>query len=81
MVFPVPELIAEISSAITLEPGDVISTGTPAGVGYKADPPRFLTAGDEVTITIESIGSLTNRFVASAGSRVPIVSRAAVASQ
>jgi 2-keto-4-pentenoate hydratase/2-oxohepta-3-ene-1,7-dioic acid hydratase in catechol pathway len=81
MVFSVSELIAEISSAITLEPGDVISTGTPAGVGYKADPPRFLTVGDEVTITIESTGSLTNRFVASAASRVPIASRGVVASQ
>lgn len=81
MVFPVSELIAEISSAITLEPGDVISTGTPAGVGYKADPPRYLTVGDEVTIMIESIGSLTNLFVASAASRVPIASRGVVTSQ
>jgi acylpyruvate hydrolase len=74
MVFPVPELIAEISSSVTLEPGDVISTGTPAGVGYKADPPRFLSAGDEVTITIDPIGSLTNRFVASTMSRLPVAS-------
>lgn len=81
MVFSVSELIAEISSAITLEPGDVISTGMPAGVGYKADPPPFLTVGNEVTITIESTGSLTTRFVASAVSHVPNASRGVVTSQ
>jgi 2-keto-4-pentenoate hydratase/2-oxohepta-3-ene-1,7-dioic acid hydratase in catechol pathway len=63
MVFSVAAIVSEISSVITLEPGDVIATGTPAGVGYKADPPRFLDNGDEVEITIEGIGTLTNRFV------------------
>lgn len=59
MVFGVAELIAEISRTITLEPGDVIITGTPPGVGIGMDPPRFLHDGDEVVVTIEGIGSLT----------------------
>jgi 2-keto-4-pentenoate hydratase/2-oxohepta-3-ene-1,7-dioic acid hydratase in catechol pathway len=62
MVFSVAEIISEISQVITLVPGDVVATGTPAGVGYKADPPRFLGDGDEVEISIEGIGTLTNRF-------------------
>ena len=60
MVFGVAELIAFISEAITLEPGDVIATGTPAGVGAFRDPPVFMAPGDEVTIEIESLGALTN---------------------
>lgn len=64
MVFSVAEIVSEISSVITLEPGDVVTTGTPAGVGYKADPARFLRDGDEVTVSIDGIGTLRNRFVA-----------------
>jgi 2-keto-4-pentenoate hydratase/2-oxohepta-3-ene-1,7-dioic acid hydratase in catechol pathway len=60
MVFGVAELIAFISQAITLEPGDVIATGTPAGVGAFREPPVFMAPGDEVTIEIESLGALTN---------------------
>jgi 2,4-didehydro-3-deoxy-L-rhamnonate hydrolase len=59
MVFGVAELITEISRTMTLDPGDVIITGTPHGVGIGMDPPRFLHDGDEVVVTIEGIGSLT----------------------
>jgi 2-keto-4-pentenoate hydratase/2-oxohepta-3-ene-1,7-dioic acid hydratase in catechol pathway len=60
LIFDIPTLIATISAGITLLPGDVIATGTPAGVGIGFDPPRFLKTGDEVSITIDSIGTLTN---------------------
>jgi 2-keto-4-pentenoate hydratase/2-oxohepta-3-ene-1,7-dioic acid hydratase in catechol pathway len=60
MVFSVAEVIAFVSDGITLEPGDLILTGTPAGVGLGRKPPVYLAAGDEVTVEIESIGSLTN---------------------
>jgi 2-keto-4-pentenoate hydratase/2-oxohepta-3-ene-1,7-dioic acid hydratase in catechol pathway len=65
MVFGVAELIEYISEAITLEPGDVIATGTPAGVGAFRDPPVFMQPGDEITIEIEGIGELTNPVAAS----------------
>lgn len=64
MVFTVAQLIAELSRVMTLEPGDVISTGTPAGVGYKRKPPRFLAPGDTVQIQIERVGKLTNQITA-----------------
>ena len=60
MIFSVAEIVAHVSQAITLEPGDLIATGTPAGVGAFRDPPIWLEPGDEVTIEIESIGALTN---------------------
>jgi 2-keto-4-pentenoate hydratase/2-oxohepta-3-ene-1,7-dioic acid hydratase in catechol pathway len=60
MVFGVAELIAFLSRTITLERGDVIATGTPAGVGVFRQPPLFLRPGDEVTVDIEGIGRLTN---------------------
>jgi len=56
----VPTLIATISAGITLLPGDVIATGTPAGVGIGFKPPRYLTAGDAVRIEIAGIGVLEN---------------------
>jgi 2-keto-4-pentenoate hydratase/2-oxohepta-3-ene-1,7-dioic acid hydratase in catechol pathway len=64
MVFPVPALIAWLSRWCTLEPGDLIFTGTPAGVGSVREPRRYLVAGDEVVSTIEGIGTLRNRCVA-----------------
>ena len=64
MVFGVAEIIAFISQAITLEPGDLIATGTPAGVGVFRDPQVFLAPGDEITIEIDGIGALTNPVVA-----------------
>jgi 2-keto-4-pentenoate hydratase/2-oxohepta-3-ene-1,7-dioic acid hydratase in catechol pathway len=60
MVFPVAEAIAFISSVMTLEPGDVISTGTPEGVGMARTPQRYLRNGDVVDITIDRIGTLSN---------------------
>jgi 2-keto-4-pentenoate hydratase/2-oxohepta-3-ene-1,7-dioic acid hydratase in catechol pathway len=64
MVFGVSELIAYITRTITLEPGDLIATGTPAGVGVFRKPPVFLQPGDEITIEIEALGSLTNPVTA-----------------
>jgi 2-keto-4-pentenoate hydratase/2-oxohepta-3-ene-1,7-dioic acid hydratase in catechol pathway len=67
MVFSVAEVIAFVSEAISLEPGDLIATGTPAGVGFARKPPVFLRDGDEVTVEIESVGALTNRVRAAPG--------------
>jgi 2-keto-4-pentenoate hydratase/2-oxohepta-3-ene-1,7-dioic acid hydratase in catechol pathway len=69
MVFGVAELVAFISRTITLEPGDLIATGTPPGVGMARTPPRWLRDGDTVTVKIERIGALTNtvRVVAPRG--------------
>ena len=64
MIFGVADVIAYVTRTITLEPGDLIATGTPAGVGAFRDPPLFMRAGDEITIEIEGIGSLTNPVVA-----------------
>ncbi len=60
LIFSLPSLIAYLSSVMTLEPGDIIATGTPAGVGFIRHPPRFLQAGDTVRIEIEGIGVLEN---------------------
>jgi 2-keto-4-pentenoate hydratase/2-oxohepta-3-ene-1,7-dioic acid hydratase in catechol pathway len=64
MIFPVAALIAYISSLITLEPGDIIATGTPAGVGFTREPPIALSAGDVVEVEIPGVGLLTNPVVA-----------------
>jgi 2-keto-4-pentenoate hydratase/2-oxohepta-3-ene-1,7-dioic acid hydratase in catechol pathway len=64
LIFGVDEIIAHVAQTITLEPGDLILTGTPAGVGVFRDPQRLLRPGDEVTIEIERLGSLTNPVVA-----------------
>jgi 2-keto-4-pentenoate hydratase/2-oxohepta-3-ene-1,7-dioic acid hydratase in catechol pathway len=61
MFFGVAEIISHCSQAFSLEPGDVIATGTPGGVGVFRDPPRFLADGSVVTVEIERIGRLTNR--------------------
>lgn len=63
MIFDIPFLLANISEDITLMPGDIISTGTPAGVGIFRDPPVVLKAGDEVACRIDGIGAICNRFV------------------
>ncbi len=64
MVFAVAELIEWLSKGMTLEPGDIISTGTPGGVGAWQTPPQFLHPGDVVTVTVEGIGTLRNPVVA-----------------
>ncbi len=61
LIHTVPKLIAFCSRTFTLEPGDIITTGTPGGVGVYSDPPVFLKPGDEITVEIESIGRLQNR--------------------
>lgn len=63
LIFDIPALIEYISAGVTLEPGDVISTGTPEGVGFRRTPPRYLTAGDVVRIEISGIGALENPVV------------------
>lgn len=60
LIFGIPTLIATISAAITLEPGDIIATGTPAGVGIGFTPPKFLKPGDKVRIEVPGIGVLEN---------------------
>jgi 2-keto-4-pentenoate hydratase/2-oxohepta-3-ene-1,7-dioic acid hydratase in catechol pathway len=64
LIFKIPELVAYLSSVVTLEPGDVVSTGTPAGVGVARKPQRFLRAGDDVVVRVEGIGELRNSVVA-----------------
>lgn len=60
MIFTIPDLIEELSKVMTLEAGDIIATGTPAGVGKGFKPPRYLQAGDTVTVEIDQIGKLIN---------------------
>ncbi|MBM3962817.1 MAG: fumarylacetoacetate hydrolase family protein [Planctomycetes bacterium] len=64
LVFRIPELIASISENVTLEPGDVIATGTPPGVGFARKPPVYLKAGDVCEVEIEGLGVLRNPVVA-----------------
>jgi 2-keto-4-pentenoate hydratase/2-oxohepta-3-ene-1,7-dioic acid hydratase in catechol pathway len=63
MIFDIPTIIAALSAGLTLEPGDIISTGTPSGVGYAMNPPRALKGGDLVVARIDRIGELRNRIV------------------
>jgi 2,4-didehydro-3-deoxy-L-rhamnonate hydrolase len=65
MIFPVPELIARLSAVVTLLPGDLIFTGTPAGVGLGRKPPRFLSPGDVLVSWIGQVGEITTQFAAS----------------
>jgi 2-keto-4-pentenoate hydratase/2-oxohepta-3-ene-1,7-dioic acid hydratase in catechol pathway len=64
LIFRVPQLIAHLSSVFTLEPGDIISTGTPGGVGFARKPPRWLRAGDDVVVKVAGVGELRNPVVA-----------------
>ena len=57
------ELISYLSQAVTLEPGDIIATGTPGGVGFLMDPPRYLVPGDDVRVEIDGLGELMNRVI------------------
>jgi len=63
LIFNIPDLISTISAGLTLVPGDIIATGTPAGVGIGFSPPKFLKHGDVVAIEISKIGKIENRFV------------------
>jgi 2-keto-4-pentenoate hydratase/2-oxohepta-3-ene-1,7-dioic acid hydratase in catechol pathway len=64
LIFKIPETVAFLSSVMTLEPGDVVLTGTPAGVGFSRTPPRWLMPGDEVVVRGEGLGELRNKCVA-----------------
>jgi 2-keto-4-pentenoate hydratase/2-oxohepta-3-ene-1,7-dioic acid hydratase in catechol pathway len=64
MVFGVAKLVAEISQFMILEPGDVITTGTPPGVGDGKKPPRYLKAGDTVSLGVDGLGQQAQRVVA-----------------
>lgn len=69
MIFPVPEIIARLSGTVPLSPGDVIFTGTPAGIGFAREPKVLLQPHDELVTSIETIGSIRTRFTA--GPREP----------
>lgn len=66
LIFKIPETVAFLSSVMTLEPGDVVLTGTPAGVGFSRKPPRWLAPGDEIVVRVEGLGELRNTCVAEA---------------
>jgi 2-keto-4-pentenoate hydratase/2-oxohepta-3-ene-1,7-dioic acid hydratase in catechol pathway len=67
LIFRIPDLLVYLSSVFTLEPGDVVSTGTPSGVGFSYKPPRWLRAGDQVVLAVEGIGELRNPVIAEGG--------------
>jgi 2-keto-4-pentenoate hydratase/2-oxohepta-3-ene-1,7-dioic acid hydratase in catechol pathway len=62
MIFDIPSLIETCSRGITLLPGDIIATGTPAGVGMGQKPPTYLQQGDVVRIEVDELGVIENRF-------------------
>jgi 2-keto-4-pentenoate hydratase/2-oxohepta-3-ene-1,7-dioic acid hydratase in catechol pathway len=62
MYFKIPRLIQELSAGLTLEPGDILSTGTPAGVGHARTPPEFMKAGDVLETEIAGLGMLRNKI-------------------
>ncbi len=62
MIFDIPTIIASLSAGLTLEPGDIIATGTPSGVGFAMTPPQYLRDGDEMVARIDRIGELYNRI-------------------
>jgi 2,4-diketo-3-deoxy-L-fuconate hydrolase len=64
MIFRIPRIVSYISEIVTLEPGDVIMTGTPPGIGNARNPQVFMKAGDTVSVEIERLGTLTNPLVA-----------------
>ena len=66
LIFKIPETVEFLSSVMTLEPGDVVLTGTPAGVGFSRKPPRWLVPGDEVVVRVDGLGELRNTCVAEA---------------
>jgi 2-keto-4-pentenoate hydratase/2-oxohepta-3-ene-1,7-dioic acid hydratase in catechol pathway len=64
LIFKIPDLVEFLSSIMTLEPGDIISTGTPSGVGFSYNPPKWLKPGDEVVVKVQGLGELHNTCVA-----------------
>ena len=74
LIFPISKLINTLSAAITLQPGDIIATGTPAGVGFGQDPPTFLNPGDTVEISVTGLGKLVNTVAEPTKIEIPPVS-------
>jgi 2-keto-4-pentenoate hydratase/2-oxohepta-3-ene-1,7-dioic acid hydratase in catechol pathway len=70
LLFAVSDLVAELSAVVPLLPGDIIFTGTPAGVGFTRQPPRFLQPGETLTSWVEGIGTIRTRFTDPTGGRV-----------
>jgi 2-keto-4-pentenoate hydratase/2-oxohepta-3-ene-1,7-dioic acid hydratase in catechol pathway len=70
MIFDIPTQIETLSTAFTLEPGDIIATGTPAGVGIVRQPPLWMKAGDVVRVEIDGLGALRNTIIDEPGSTV-----------
>jgi 2-keto-4-pentenoate hydratase/2-oxohepta-3-ene-1,7-dioic acid hydratase in catechol pathway len=64
LIFRIPDLLAYVSQVMTLDPGDIISTGTPSGVGFARKPPRFLRPGDECVVEVQGLGQLRNPVAA-----------------
>jgi 2-keto-4-pentenoate hydratase/2-oxohepta-3-ene-1,7-dioic acid hydratase in catechol pathway len=62
MIFRIPETLEWLSLGLTLVPGDIIATGTPAGVGFARNPPEYLQSGDRVEVAIEGLGCLANQI-------------------
>jgi 2-keto-4-pentenoate hydratase/2-oxohepta-3-ene-1,7-dioic acid hydratase in catechol pathway len=60
LIFGVSELLSYLSSVMTLEPGDIVATGTPAGVGFTRNPPRYLRDGETVRVEVDGLGALEN---------------------
>jgi 2-keto-4-pentenoate hydratase/2-oxohepta-3-ene-1,7-dioic acid hydratase in catechol pathway len=73
LLFSVPEIIAHLSAGLTLEPGDMIATGTPSGVGMGMSPPRWLAVGDVIEAEIQGIGTLRNKLDVDADGAAPQV--------
>jgi 2,4-diketo-3-deoxy-L-fuconate hydrolase len=63
MIFGIRQIMQHLASIMTLEPGDIIATGTPAGVGFGQNPQEFIQSGDHIRVTVEGLGTLENRFV------------------
>ena len=70
MTFSIAQQIAHLTAAFTLEPGDVIFTGTPAGVGAGHEPPKWLKAGDKVVVEISGLGRIENEIVPESGETI-----------
>jgi acylpyruvate hydrolase len=64
LVFDIPSLVADLSQIVELEPGDLVATGTPGGVGHATDPPRYLQPGDVVEVCVDGVGTLRTVFTA-----------------
>ena len=67
MIFSIPKLLAYVTEFMVLEPGDIVTTGTPPGVGSAMKPPQYLAAGDVMELTIEGLGSQRQKVVAFTG--------------